>query len=513
MNLAGLLIRAANTYGDHPAIAVGDKVYCNYREFARRAATIGGRFKDRLGLTTGDRVAIVMQNCPQVLEVMYAAWHAGLCVVPINAKLHQREFEYILENSGAKCCFVTPNLEETVAHLSDDLPALERVISAASSEYESLLKGDPIPMAHVGIESPAWLFYTSGTTGRPKGATLCHRNLLAMTLSYFVDLDSVSPGDSLFHAAPMSHGSGLYNSIHVAAAAKQVIPESGRFDPGEVLELIPKHQDVSFFAAPTIVKRLVDHPNSRSADTSNLKTIVYGGGPMYVADLKQAMAAFGNHKLAQVYGQGETPMTITFLSKAHHTESDHPRYLERLASVGVAHTVVEVRVVDEEDHPLPAGEIGEVVVRGDSVMNGYWENPEATAKSLREGWLHTGDLGAFDEDGFLTLKDRSNDLIISGGANIYPREVEEVLLLHEDVSEVSVIGRPHDEWGEEVVAFVVKGADNQGLESELDALCLDHIARFKRPRAYLFVDDLPKNNYGKILKTELRQRLGQDRPS
>lgn len=229
---------------------------------------------------------------------------------------------------------------------------------------------------------------------------------------------------------------------------------------------------------------------------------------MYVADLKQAMAVFGNDKLAQVYGQGETPMTITFLSKAHHTESDHPRYEERLASVGVAHTVVEVRVVDEEDHPLPAGEIGEVVVRGDSVMNGYWENPEATAKSLGEGWLHTGDLGVFDEDGFLTLKDRSNDLIISGGANIYPREVEEVLLLHKDVSEVSVIGRPHDEWGEEVVAFVVKDVDNQDLESELDALCLDRIARFKRPRAYLFVDGLPKNNYGKILKTELRQRLG-----
>ncbi len=512
MNLAGLLARAGHTHGDHPAIAVGETDYCSYRELARRTATLGGRFKDRLRLATGDRVAIVMQNCPQILEVIYGAWHAGLCVVPINAKLHEREFEYILENSAAKCCFVTRGFEATVGPLSDRLPTLERVVSVASPEYGAMLRGDPVPMSRVSPTAPAWLFYTSGTTGRPKGATLCHRNLLAMTLSYFVDVDAVSPGHSLFHAAPMSHGSGLYNSIYVAAAAKQVIPASGRFDPAEILDLIPRHREVSFFAAPTMVKRLVDHPDSGDADTRNLRTIVYGGGPMYVSDLKRAMAVFGN-KLAQVYGQGETPMTITVLSKAQHADRTHPRHEARLASVGVAHTVVEVGVVDEADQALPAGEIGEVVVRGDSVMNGYWENPEATATSLRGGRLHTGDLGVLDEDGFLTLKDRSNDLIISGGVNIYPREVEEVLLLHDGVREVSVIGRPHEEWGEEVVAFVVKAEGEPSIETELDTLCLDHIARFKRPRAYLFVDHLPKNNYGKILKTELRQWLDQDRSS
>ncbi len=235
-----------------------------------------------------------------------------------------------------------------------------------------------------------------------------------------------------------------------------------------------------------------------------LKTIAYGGAPMYVEDLKKAMEALGN-KLIQVYGQGESPMTITVVSRERHVDTDHPRFEERLASVGVPHTVVEVRVVDAEDNTLPPGETGEVLVRGDVVMKGYWNNPEATASALKGGWLHTGDVGVMDEDGFLTLKDRSKDLIISGGSNIYPREVEEVLLRHEGVLEVSVIGRPHPDWGEEVMAFVVR-KDGRGLsEEELDGLCLEHIARFKRPRAYRFIEALPKNNYGKVLKTALRE--------
>ncbi|MDF2782089.1 MAG: AMP-dependent synthetase, partial [Geminicoccaceae bacterium] len=265
----------------------------------------------------------------------------------------------------------------------------------------------------------------------------------------------------------------------------------------------------SMFAAPTMVRRLAAHPAAGGSDHPGLKTIVYGGGPMYQADLERAHEVFG-HRLAQIYGQGESPMCITALDKARHAEVAHPRHRARLASVGSAQLVVEVIVADGEDRPLPPGAPGEVLVRGDSVMLGYWQDAEASARTLRGGWLHTGDIGVLDEDGFLTLRDRAKDLIISGGANIYPREVEETLLQHPAVAEVAVVGAPDADWGETVVAFVVLAPGRAAAAGELDAHCLARIARFKRPKDYRFVAALPKNNYGKVLKTELRQWLGQD---
>jgi long-chain acyl-CoA synthetase len=229
---------------------------------------------------------------------------------------------------------------------------------------------------------------------------------------------------------------------------------------------------------------------------------------MYLPDLEEALDVFGP-RLAQIYGQGETPMTITALSKADHAEHDHPRWRDRMQSVGFPRTDVEVRVVDDEDRELPAGEVGEVVVRGGVVMAGYWEQPQETAETLRGGWLHTGDVGSFDDDGFLTLRDRSKDLIISGGMNIYPREVEEALLCHPHVEAAAVVGRPDPEWGESVVAFVVTDGTEASTD-DLDRTCLDRIARFKRPKDYYFVDALPTNNYGKVLKRELRDRLRDD---
>jgi len=237
---------------------------------------------------------------------------------------------------------------------------------------------------------------------------------------------------------------------------------------------------------------------------------VYGGGPMYVADCKAAFAALGP-RLAQIYGQGETPMTITAMDRALLADAMARGDDARIASVGCAQTGMEVRVADSTDAPLPHGEIGEILVRGPTVMRGYWNNQDATRRTLANGWLHTGDLGAMTEDGFLTLKDRSKDMIISGGSNIYPREIEEVLLRHPRVAEVAVVGRVHPDWGEEVVAFVVaRDSATQTLTSDLDALCLSEIARFKRPKAYLFVSSLPKNNTGKVLKTELREKLASE---
>ena len=255
-----------------------------------------------------------------------------------------------------------------------------------------------------------------------------------------------------------------------------------------------------------MVKRLIEHRQVGELRPGALRLITYGGAPMYVSDLKRAMDTLGN-VLCQLYGQGESPMTITHLSRDMHADRSHPRWEQRLASAGLPDSCVDVRVMDEAGKALPVGEVGEIVVKGDTVMSGYWRNEEATARALRGGWLWTGDVGAFDQDGFLTLKDRSKDMIISGGSNIYPREIEDVLSLHPGVAECSVVGRPHPEWGEEVVAFVVKRAGAPLTAAELDRLCLDNIARFKRPKDYRFVDALPKNNYGKILKTELRSKL------
>ncbi len=498
MNIANHLVRAGASRGDRPAVARGGNVLLNYSVLADRAARIAGALRTTYGLAAGDRVALAMKNCPEFLEVLYGCWHAGLVAVPINAKLHKTEFNYILENSGARICFVTVDLAETISSLQGD--ALERVLEVGSDEYKSVLETDAIPCVTRAPQDAAWLFYTSGTTGRPKGAELSHRNLLAAIFCYFADMDQGAPWNATLHAAPMSHGSGLYGLAHVTQASCHVLPESGSFQPAEVFEIIGHWPGLVFFAAPTMVKRLLDYHDD--VDSTNLKQIQYGGGPMYVEDSRAALERFGP-KLAQLYGQGESPMTITALSAQVHADNTHPRWLERLGSVGTAQSIVEVRVADTDDNFLPAGEAGEILVRGDSVMNGYWGNPEATAETLRGGWLHTGDVGSFDTDGFLTLKDRSKDMIISGGTNIYPREIEEVLLRHAEIAEVSVIGRPHPEWGEVVVAYVVP-LNNAPDPSALDAYCVENIARFKRPKDYRFVDELPKNNYGKVLKTELR---------
>ena len=506
MNIAHLLLGSAQEFRDYTALARGNEPYLSYRDLWRKVSVMSMHLRGRFGLAAGDRVAFAMTNCVESIEVMYAIWHAGLCAVPMNAKLHAKEFAFILENSGAKLCFVTPDLAATIAEAVREAPAVKEIVDITTRPYTFMAVGDPVPMADAEPTDPAWLFYTSGTTGRPKGAILTHRNLLAMTLNYFADVDRPPAGSSMVHAAPISHGSGLWNFPMVARGVVQVFPESGHYDVAETVGLMNRWPDCSIFLAPTMVKRLIEHPVVSELRPGALRLITYGGAPMYVSDLKRAMETLGN-VLCQLYGQGESPMTITHLSREIHALRDHPRWEERLASAGLPDACVEVRVVDEDGKQVLTGEVGEIIVKGDTVMAGYWNNPEATAKSLRAGWLWTGDVGAFDADGFLTLKDRSKDMIISGGTNIYPREIEDVLNLHPAVAECSVVGRPHPEWGEEVVAFVVARPGATLGPAELDRLCLDNIARFKRPKDYKFVESLPKNNYGKILKTELRTLL------
>ena len=505
MNLAQLLVRAARVHPERPALLLGDRVVLSYADLAARAARLAGHLRDGLGLAPGSRVALLMGNDIFYLEVLYAAWWAGLAVVPINAKLHPREVEYILADAEASVLVVGEDLAAGMQPLRPGLPALRAVLTPGRADYDAALAAPAIAPQHRDGDDLAWLFYTSGTTGRPKGVMATHRNLYAMTACYFIDVDDVAALDAIVYAAPMSHGAGLYNFAFMARAARHVVPASHGFEPAELVALSQSVGRLCLFAAPTMVNRLVEHIDASGAPVSGFKTLVYGGGPMYAADTRKALATLGP-RLVQIYGQGESPMTITALSRAHLADAAHPRWADRIASVGVAQALVEVAVVGEDGAPLPPGATGEVTVRGETVMTGYWRNPDATAQALRGGWLWTGDMGALDEDGFLTLKDRSKDLIISGGSNIYPREVEEVLLTQPGVREVSVVGQSDAEWGETVVAFVV--ADGVTAQ-ELDELCLQHIARFKRPKRYEFVATLPKNNYGKVLKTALRDTLSK----
>ena len=502
MNIAHFFKRSADRAADQPALAVGATVLYNHKQLAERAARLAGFLRARG--RPGDHIAIAMANQRQYLEIMAACWWAGMAVVPMNAKLHRNDFAYMFDHSGARMAFADSDLAETIAPLVDEIPTLDRVLVVDSKEYRDLQFFDAMELAEVDADDLAWLFYTSGTTGKPKGAMITHRNIRAMAYAYFIDIDQIAPGDAILHAAPMSHGSGIYIIPHAAVGACQIVPESAGFQPAEIVELISHHPGTTMFAAPTMVKRLTDHVVKNAADTEQLKTIVYGGAPMYLADLQAAHNAFG-YKFAQLYGQGESPMTITALNKQAHADINHPRYLERLASAGTAQSVVEVRVANEQGAALEAGEIGEIQCRGDSVVPGYWRNPEATGTTMGSGWLKTGDLGSFDQDGFLTLKDRSKDVIISGGSNIYPREIEDVLLTHPSVREVAVVGLGDPEWGERVVACVVRSDDVSN--DILDQHCLEHIARFKRPKDYVFLPALPKNNYGKILKTKLREQL------
>src|ERR1043165_1035654 len=343
MNIASWLARAGLSHPRPAAVGCGARGVRSHGALAGRAAPRAGALQ-RLGLEAGDRVAIVAKNCVDYVEVVHGIWHGGFAAVPANAKLHGRELGYILEHSGARVCFATPGLDSELAPHAPE--SLERLIVIGSREYETLFTADPAPVAPRDSNDLAWLFYTSGTTGRPKGAMLTHRNLAQASFAYLTDVDPAAPGDSVLHAAPMSHGSGLYMMAHVARMAVNVVPESGGFEPDEIFQLFAHWRSMSMFAAPTMVKRMVDYGGD--IDPASIRTIVYGGAPMYVEDALKALDRFGP-RLAQIYGQGEAPMTITTLSKQDIANRDHPRWLERLGSAGRPYACLEVRVADGED--------------------------------------------------------------------------------------------------------------------------------------------------------------------
>jgi acyl-CoA synthetase (AMP-forming)/AMP-acid ligase II len=415
VNLAALLFDVARRQPQSPAVSDGVHAW-SYGEFARRISSLAGGLIGH-GLEPADRVMLCMENCAEFLEMLFACWTAGLCGVPVNARLHPDEVAHIAGDSRARLLVATPALASALAPLEGSVETLSAIVATTSDSYAALLqRGTPLRPVEGSPTDRAWLFYTSGTTGKPKGAVLTHRNLLCMSHCYYADIDALDERDTCLHAGPLSHGAGLYALPHLLRGGHQVVLP--HFDTDAIVEALQRHTRVSMFAAPTMLTRLVHAPAIASTNLTNLRAIFYGGGPMYVADLERALGIFGP-RLYRLYGQGDLPMTITGLDQRMHAEAAHPRWRERLGSCGVPRTGVLVKVVDDDDRELPAGEVGEIVTKSDCVMEGYWGNPSATAETLRGGWLHTGDLGSFDEDGFLTLRDRSKDMIISGGSNIF----------------------------------------------------------------------------------------------
>jgi long-chain acyl-CoA synthetase len=516
MNSCAFLQKAARQRGEGAALMHGSEVL-TYHEFYRRALAVGGNLLAD-GLRPGDRVAFALANSPRVLETIYGCFAAGLIVVPINARLHPLEMAYIVQNSGARTLIHGPEFDAGISAHGDEFSALEHRFCTGAAErtrnYAELLTASAALDAPVDVapEDPAWLFYTSGTTGRPKGATWSHRTIQVVVMNYLADVYNIEHGEVVLHVAPLSHGSGIVALPAVARAATNVILDTKSFEPKAMFAMIErlKVTHIAFVAPTQIIKMLEDHVPGQF-DLSSLRAACYGGAPIYVEHLKQAMDAFGPI-FAQIYGQGEAPITITGLTAAAHAEL-LAQGDARIGSAGTIRTDVEAHVVDAEDRELPPGEAGEVVARGDVVMLGYWNDPDATAETLRNGWLHTGDIGSFDDRGYLFLLDRAKDMIISGGNNVYPREVEEVIVNHPAVANVVVLGIPDDYWGEAVHAVIVLEPGAEATADEIIAHCGQSLAGYKKPKAVDFVDELPVSSYGKVLRREVRERywVGHER--
>ena len=517
MHVGYLLTRAASHHPDRPAWMLEDR-RVSFGQAEKRVNALANSLI-ALGGQPGDRVGMLVPNRLEGLETLLAPMKARMAVVPLNVRLHPKEHEFILNDSGCFALIYDSSFTEHVAGMRPSLETVKQFIrigqgAEGDSSYEDLMGSgqQEEPALSRSPEDLAWVFYTSGTTGRPKGGMLSHRNLMTMVSNFLVDVNPATVDDVLLHAAPITHGSGMSIFHHIARGAASAFPSVKSFEPPCIFAAIEKYRATTLFLAPTMINILVASPDKSNYDLSSLHTVIYGGSPMYSEHLIEAMRCFGNI-FVQVYGLGESPMTITTLPKEEHLVGDDPDRKRRLGSAGRETANVRIRVVDEQGNQLPPGQPGEIVVRSDLVMKGYWNRPETNEEVLRDGWFHTGDVGYLDSEGYLFITDRMKDMIISGGANIYPREVEEVISQHPAVAEVAVIGVPDEKWGEAVSALVIKKDGAEVSAGEIIEYCKDHLASYKKPQSVEFLISLPKNAYGKVLKRELREPYwtGQER--
>jgi long-chain acyl-CoA synthetase len=500
VNIGYLLRHAAMCFPDRPAITWRGATL-DYRDFDARSAVFA-EWLASIGAAPAERVVLYLDNCPDLLVAMFGTFRAGSTILPSNSRLTEQELAFLVADGGAKV-IVTDAAHADVAGRA---AGGARVV-VTGDELDALLDRPPstLGVADVDAADPAWIFYTSGTTGRPKGAMLSHAVLGFVTVSWLADLTPLDERDVTLHAAPLSHGAGFHALAAVARAAHQVITDTVSFDPAAILDVIRHRAVTNTWMVPTQIVMLSDAAERAGIggrDLPSLQYVVYGGAPITPAAITRALERFGPI-FVQLFGQGETPMTATVLRREDHVP-------ELLGSAGRARPGIEIRIVGPDGDPLPPDAVGELVVRGPSVMTGYWKRPEATAETIVDGWLHTGDLGRMSVDGVVHLLDRAKDMIISGGSNVYAVEVEEVLATHDCVADVAVVGIPDDLWGELVVAAVVPTAGHTLDQDALDTLARSQLAGYKVPRRYVALPALPRNAYGKVVKRELRETLARN---
>ncbi len=473
---------------------------------ARVRAAAGGL--RAAGLGHGDRVLVHARNGHAMFESMWAAWMLGAVWVPTNFRLTPGEVAYLASSSGARAHLFDGAFPEHAAAARAANPAATLQFDL-EGEWEALATG-PAALdrpADVDRDHPCWFFYTSGTTGRPKAAMLTHGQMEFVVTSHLCDLmPGTTEQDVSLVVAPLSHGAGIHALAQVARGAASVLLPGERLDCAEAWRLVEAHRVSNMFTVPTILTMLARDPAVDLVDHSSLRHVIYAGAPMYRADQVHALRRLGP-VLVQYFGLGEVTGNITVLPPHLHSIADDPAY--PIGSCGHPRTGIEIAILDAANAPLPPGETGEICVRGPAVFAGYHDNPEATAKAFAGGWFHTGDLGHLDERGFLYITGRASDMYISGGSNVYPREIEEALLLHEAVAEACVVGLPDPKWGESGVAVLVAHAgaaiDPADLLRHLDG----RIARYKLPARVVVWAELPKSGYGKVAKREVIRLLSE----
>jgi len=503
MNLGQMLAETADRVPDKPALIFRDQAI-RYRELNRRANQVANALIG-LGIQPGDRVALYMPNLPYFIDAYYGILKAGAIVVPLNVLYKAGELEYIFNDSGARALLTFGPLAPTALAARASAPALAHAIVAGAQDtpdarpWQTTFDNAPDhdPGVAVSPHDVAVICYTSGTTGKPKGAMLTHRNLIAnCEQCNQVPMIHIQPDDIVWLALPLFHIYAMNVGLNLGVMNSAQIVLVERFEPASSLEIIQQHRCSILWCAPPMFVAWLALPNIRDYDLSSVRYVASGAAALPVKILETFQAVAGV-PINEGYGLTEASPVVT---------SNAAGPVVKPGTVGPAIPGVEVKIVDAEDNELPRGQMGELICRGDNVMLGYWQRPDATAETLRNGWLHTGDLAIEDEDGYFTIVDRLKDMIVVSGFNVYPREVEEILFRHPAVAEAAVVQYPDPYQGESVLAYVVRKPGQSVTEQEIIDYCRSQIAVFKCPRKVVFRDDLPKNNTGKVLRRELREQ-------
>ncbi|MGP3698030.1 acyl-CoA synthetase [Rhodobacter sp. NSM] len=509
MNLATLLTQVARRDPEGIALVMGDDRW-TWGQFEARTDALAAALQRRFGLQKGDRVMCQSQNCLEMMQAMFAVWRAGGVWVPANFRQTPEEVVYLTQSSGANILLCNASFPGHAEACLRDCPDLTHVLSFGTSDFGPCIEdvtadhmGQRPQVAAVERDDPCWFFFTSGTTGRPKASVLTHGQMAFVVTNHLADLmPGLTPEDASLVVAPLSHGAGVHQLTQVARGVKTILMPGDRFDVPTVWRLVQEWRVSTMFTVPTILKLLVEDASTAAADLSSLRYVIYAGAPMYRVDQQKALATLGP-VLVQYFGLGECTGNITVLPARLHQAEDGP--LARTGTCGHPRTGIEIQIQDDAGRELPPGETGEICCIGPAVFAGYYKNPEANAKSFRDGWFRTGDLGHVDAEGFLYITGRQSDMFISGGSNVYPREIEEKILTHPAVSEVAVLGVPDPLWGE--VGWAICVATGPVTEEELAAHLEGKLSRYKMPKRFLFWEALPKSAYGKITKKMIREEL------